>query len=163
MRKALWIVTAIACTVALAGSWTYAKQRHDTPKHVMVMPSDVKWNPAPASLPGGAQIALLEGDSSKPGAFTFRLKMPDRYEIAPHWHPADEHATVLQGTLVMGLGVKFDRSAGRELSAGSFAMLPNGTRHFAWTKGETIIQVHGVGPWSITYVNPADDPRRKGR
>ena len=104
---------------------------------------------------------MLEGDpAKKAGLFTLRLKMPDGYKIAPHYHPADEHVTALQGTFVMGMGEKFDQSAGRELAVGSFAVMPTGTRHFAWTKGETIVQLQGVGPWGLTYVNPADDPRR---
>jgi hypothetical protein len=61
----------------------------------------------------------------------------------------------------MGMGEKFDQAAGRELAVGSFAMMPKGNRHFAWTKGETIVQLHGIGPWGVTYVNPSDDPRKK--
>jgi quercetin dioxygenase-like cupin family protein len=90
-----------------------------------------------------------------------RIKLPDGYRIQPHWHPADEHVTVLQGTFVLGMGEKFNESAGHEMGTGTFAMMPKETRHFAWTKGETILQLHGTGPWGITYVNPADDPRKK--
>ena len=61
----------------------------------------------------------------------------------------------------MGMGETFDHGAGRELAVGSFAMMPTGIRHFAWTKGETIVQLHGIGPWGLTYVNAADDPRKK--
>jgi quercetin dioxygenase-like cupin family protein len=129
--------------------------------HIMVMPTTTKWVPAPSSLPPGAEVAMLEGDPAKPAAFTFRIKMPDGYRIPPHFHPADEHVTVIEGTFIMGLGEKFDESAGRPLGVGSFAMMPKGTRHFASTKGATVIQLHGVGPWGITYVNPADDPRKK--
>ena len=86
--------------------------------------------------------------------------MPDGYKIPPHWHPTDERIVVLQGTLGMGMGEKFDAGAGRELPAGSYAVMPAGARHFAWAKGETVIQVSAVGPFEITYVNPADDPRK---
>ena len=89
-----------------------------------------------------------------------RAKMPDGYKIPPHWHPTDERIVVLQGTLGMGMGEKFDAGAGRELPTGSYAVMPAGARHFAWAKGETVIQVSGVGPFEITYVNPADDPRK---
>ena len=129
--------------------------------HVMATPESIKWGPGPASLPPGAQVTALEGDPSKPGAFTLRIRMPDGYAIAPHFHPADEHVTVISGTFVMGLGDRVDRSKGHALGAGGFAMMPAGTRHFAWTKGETIIQLHGSGPWGITYVNDSDDPRKK--
>lgn len=132
-------------------------------RHIMAAPDSLAWGPAPASLPAGAQAAVLEGDPAKPGAFTLRIKMPDGYTIAPHWHPADEHVTVMQGTFVMGPGEKIDRSNGHALVAGSFAMMPAGTRHFAWTKGETIIQLHGTGPWGITYVHASADPRRQAK
>lgn len=129
--------------------------------HVMALPDTIQWGAAPASLPPGAQAAILHGDPAKPGAFAMRIRMPDAYTIPPHWHPADEHVTVIAGTFVMGLGEQLDRSKGRDLAAGGFAMMPTGTRHFAWTKGETIIQLHGTGPWGITYVNATDDPRQK--
>lgn len=129
--------------------------------HILVTPPDIKWAPAPASLPAGAQAAILEGDPAKPGMFAMRLKVPDNYRIAPHFHGADEHLTVLQGTFVLGMGEKFDDKAGKDLTAGSFAMMPAGMRHFAYTKGETIVQVHAMGPWTLTYVNAGDDPRNK--
>lgn len=129
--------------------------------HVMVTPATTKWAAGPASLPPGAQASALEGDPSKPGPFTLRIKMPDGYRIPPHWHPADEHVTVVQGTFVMGVGEKFEQTGGHELPAGAFALMPSGTRHFAWTKGETVVQLHGTGPWGINYVNAADDPRKK--
>ena len=130
--------------------------------HVMVSPNEVKWGPAPPSLPPGAQLAVLEGDPTKAGGtYTLRAKLPDGYKIPPHWHPVTENVTVVEGALYIGMGDKFDEAAGRELTAGSFASMPTGVRHFAWAKGDTIIQVHGVGPFEVTYVNPADDPRKK--
>lgn len=129
--------------------------------HVMVTPDKLTWVPAPPGLPPGSQVAVLEGDPSKPGGhFAMRAKMPDGYKIPPHWHPTDERVVVLQGTLGMGMGEKFDPAAGRELPPGSYAVMPAGARHFAWAKGETVIQVSAVGPFEITYVNPADDPRK---
>ncbi|MFP5265533.1 MAG: cupin domain-containing protein [Blastocatellia bacterium] len=131
--------------------------------HVMMTPGDVKWGPAPPALPAGAQAALLEGDPSKAGStYTIRAKLPDGYRIPPHWHPVDENVTVIEGTLAMGLGEKFDDAAGHDMTAGSYARMPKGVRHFAWAKGDTIIQVHGVGPFEVNYVNPSDDPRKKG-
>jgi hypothetical protein len=34
------------------------------------------------------------------------------------------------------------------------------TNHFAWADNEAKVQVRGVGPWAINYVDPADDPRK---
>jgi quercetin dioxygenase-like cupin family protein len=90
-----------------------------------------------------------------------RLKLPANYRIPAHWHPADEHVTVLSGTFHMGMGDKLDTAKGKALGVGSFALMPAKARHFAYTNEETIIQLHGMGPWGINYVNPADDPRKK--
>jgi hypothetical protein len=60
-----------------------------------------------------------------------------------------------------GKGDKFNADASEALPAGSFVKMPKEMRHFAWAKGETIIQIHGIGPFEITYVNAADDPRNK--
>jgi quercetin dioxygenase-like cupin family protein len=87
--------------------------------------------------------------------------MPDGYRIPPHSHPGIEHVTVLEGAFKVGMGDKFDASALKELPAGTFAALAPGTRHFAQASGATVLQLHGVGPWKLVYVNPADDPRNK--
>jgi len=93
--------------------------------------------------------------------FAFRLKMPDNFRVPPHFHPADEHLVVLSGVFNMGMGDKFDTSAGHAMPAGSFMVMPKEKHHFAWTTGETIIQVYAIGPWGLTYVNPEDDPRHR--
>ncbi len=129
--------------------------------HVMLTVGDLKWAEGPPSLPAGAQFAVMEGNPKNPGPFTMRLKFPDGYKIPAHWHPADEHVTVIAGTFNMGMGDKLDMAKGEELPVGSFAVMPAQTNHFAYTKGETIIQLHGIGPWGINYVNPADDPRKR--
>jgi len=130
-----------------------------TAEHKMFAPGDVKWMDGPPSLPPGAKIAILEGDPAKPGPFTIRLQAPDGYKIAAHTHPTDERVTVISGTFHMGMADKFDEAAGHEMVPGSFALMPAGTKHFAWATGETVVQVHGTGPFVINYVNPADDPR----
>lgn len=89
-----------------------------------------------------------------------RLSLPDGYRIPPHSHPAVERVTVIQGTFKVGMGDKVNRSAMTALPAGTFAALQPGTRHFAEAQGKTIVQLNGVGPWKLTYVNPADDPRK---
>lgn len=130
-------------------------------EHGFISATDVKWGAAPASLPAGAQAAVLEGDATKDGPFTLRLRLPDGYKIPPHYHPAVEHITVLQGTFVLGMGDTVNSSSEKPLSAGSFAFMPTGMRHFVRAQGETIVQLHGMGPWGITYVNPSEDPRKK--
>jgi uncharacterized protein DUF4437 len=123
-------------------------------------PSEIKWKDGPASLPAGAKLAVLEGDPTKEGFFTMRLWLPDGFKIQPHWHPKVEHVTVISGTFNLGVGEKFDQTATREMPAGTFGFWPAEMKHFAWAKGETVLQLHGTGPWMISYVNPSHDPRK---
>ena len=129
--------------------------------HVMVMPAAVQWADGPGSIPPGAKFAVIEGDPKNAALFTMRLKLPAAYRIPAHWHPADEHVTVISGTFHMGMGDKLDTTKGTALGLGGFAVMPTRTNHYAWTNEETVIQLHGMGPWGINYVNPADDPRKK--
>jgi quercetin dioxygenase-like cupin family protein len=130
--------------------------------HIMLAPADMKWEDCSSALPPGAKCVTIEGDRNAANVlFTYRVKIPDGYRIAPHFHPADEHLTVIAGTFNMGMGDRLDVAATKPMPAGSFMVMPKGTHHFAWARGETVIQVHAIGPWGITYVNPADDPRRR--
>jgi anti-sigma factor ChrR (cupin superfamily) len=106
-------------------------------------------------------VAVIEGPLDQATPFTIRLQLPADYKIPAHWHPAIEHVTVLSGTFNLGMGDKLDPTKTKALSAGSMAIMQPKTTHFAWTKEETMMQVHGVGPWAVNYVNPADDPRKK--
>lgn len=124
-------------------------------------PDGLEWRDGPPSLPKGAQIAALEGDPSKEGPFVFRVKAPDGYRIPVHTHPKTERVTVISGTFNIGMGDKFDQAATEPMPAGTYGFWEAGMKHFVWVKGETIVQFHGQGPWSIQYVNPADDPRNQ--
>ncbi len=145
-------------TIAQDHSYKMAGKK---PDHIMIAPDNLKWADGPASIPPGAKFAVIEGDPKLEGLFTMRLLLPAGFKIAAHWHPADEHVTVISGTFMMGLGDKFEMEKLNPLTAGSFAVMAAKTKHFAMAKEETIVQLHGVGPWGINYVNPADDPRKK--
>jgi len=119
----------------------------------------ITWQEGPPSLPKGAQIAVLEGNPNNEGPFLFRLKLPDGYRVPPHTHPKTERVTVISGTFNIGMGTQFNQNATQVMAAGTYGYWPAGMTHFVWTKGETILQFHGTGPWSIKYVNPHDDPR----
>jgi quercetin dioxygenase-like cupin family protein len=123
--------------------------------------AEIRWGEGPPSLAKGASMVVLEGDPAKEGMFTMRLRFPDGFVVNPHYHSQVEHVTVIAGTLHFGMGEKFDRAKTRPMPAGSFGFWPVGMRHFAYAEGETVLQLHGKGPWTITYVNPADDPRGK--
>lgn len=149
----LLVVLAVAC---FGPSLAWAQGA----AHVMVTPDDLKWADNPG-LPPGAKMAVIEGPLTEAGPVTFRLKFPADYKVPPHFHPAIEHVTVLSGTLNFGMGDKLDPAQTKPLPVGSTVIMPAKTNHFAWTKDEVIVQVHGIGPWGVTYVNPADDPRKK--
>ena len=152
------IIPIVAIMLLAVASVSFAQ---DMKADSIYRPDQLKWTDGPASLPAGVQIAVLEGDPTKQGPFTIRLKFPDGYRIPPHWHASVEHVTVVSGTFNLGKGEKADTSKGMELPSGSFFLLEPKSAHFAWASGETVIQLHGIGPWGINYVNPADDPRKK--
>jgi len=131
--------------------------------HVMSAPKDLKWGDPPAVFEKGASFALVSGDPSKEGLYVVRLKMPAGYRINPHWHPTDEHVTVISGTFALGMGEKFDKSKMTELPAGGYALLPAKMPHYAMAKTAAVVQVHGTGPFALTYVNAADDPSQRAR
>jgi quercetin dioxygenase-like cupin family protein len=164
-------VTSLIATLllpALAGA-----QQHDATlqaravgvrqqeQHILVDPARLQWSAAPAVLPPGAQVAVIEGSPAQPGLFTMRLRLPDGYRIAPHFHDADEHVTVLDGTFVLAMADAGQGSSETALPAGGFAVMPAGMRHSARAQGVTLLQIHAVGPWKLTYVNASDDPRGK--
>lgn len=125
-------------------------------------PDTIPWGPAPPIVRPGAQFAVLEGDpTASTGDFTIRLKMPDGFRIAPHWHPHRENVTILSGTLKVGMGDAFDASKMNTFHAGSFAFLDPDMHHYAMAVGETIVQVHGQSPAQFNYVHPDDDPSKK--
>lgn len=126
-----------------------------------VVPADaVKWTSHP--LFGGAQLATLVGDPSKPDMIVQRFKFPPNFKVAPHTHTYTEVATVLSGTLHFGEGTTFDTSKGRVLPAGSVFALQAGHPHYVWTTNEeTVVQIVYNGPSGIMFSNPADDPRKK--
>jgi len=155
-RLLMFVGLATLCSGAL----TVAQQ--PASGHVLVSPPAIKWGPAPPGLPPGGEAAVLAGDPAVAGElFTLRLKLPAGYKVPPHWHPGDESVTVVSGQLMVGMGETFDAAKMHALGAGSFAKMPKEMRHYAQAKGATIIQVHGIGPFGITYVNAADDPRGK--
>jgi quercetin dioxygenase-like cupin family protein len=147
----LQVEVPMRCTLVLAilalpvGSVAAQEQ-----KAVVVTPDATQWGPAPATLPAGAKLAVLDGDPTKPGLFTMRLSVPDGYRIPPHFHPVDEHVTVISGNFQVGMGDSFDASKLSTLPAGTFGMIPAGMRHFAQAKGATVLQLHGTGPWKLT-------------
>jgi quercetin dioxygenase-like cupin family protein len=147
-------MTAIALLTLVAGLAPAQAQAGDHPS------PEIKWGPAPAVFPAGAEMAVLAGNPGGKGLFTVRLRFPAGYRIAPHTHPTDENVTVISGTFLVGMGKTFDSAKAMTLGAGGFVTAPANEAHFAQAKEATIVQVHAMGPFALTYVNPADTPRQ---
>jgi len=171
MRKERCVKLAVAAAswvlVLLVPFTAFAKDAKRgvsaTARWELFKPDQVPWRDAPATLPPGAKMAVLEGDPSKPGFFTVRFRLPDGYRVMPHWHPKTERLTILQGVVNLGMGDHFDAAATQALGAGTYSSMPPKMTHFAWVSGETILQLSSIGPWKIIYVNPADDPRNRAK
>jgi quercetin dioxygenase-like cupin family protein len=146
------VLSAFAAAAVVAGTMD---------EHRIVSPQDIKWGPAPASIPAGAEATVLYGDPAKEGLFALRLRMPAGYHIPPHMHPKPEIVTVISGTFRLGMGETADKQKGQALPAGSFFALAPGMAHYAFADEDTVIQLNSTGPWALTYVKPADDPRKQ--
>ena len=124
-------------------------------------PDNIKWGDPPPILAPGAQLAVLAGNPTSAGPYVIRLKMPDGYKIMPHWHPTTENVTVISGEFHVGMGDKLDEAGMQALPPGSFVPVPPHMHHYGMAKGETVVQVHGMGPFKLNYVNPSDNPQEK--
>ena len=135
-------------------------QAHE-PHHTIIEADQVQWGPAPPSLPPGAQAAALLGGPAKEGPFVIRLKFPAGFVVPPHRHSKDELVTVISGRFLISSGETMDRAAMKGLAPGSFVHLPAGMPHYAAANGETVVQINGMGPFDVVYIDPNDDPRKK--
>jgi quercetin dioxygenase-like cupin family protein len=150
--RVLWLAAMLGM---LLGGGSAAAQ-HDAA--IILAPDQLTWG---APLPNGAKVAVMEGNPKLPGPFTMRVILPANWRIAPHVHRGVEYLTVLSGTLYAGHGERFDASDLKALPAGGFMVMPANTPHFMMVREETTVQVQSVGPWVVTYVNAADDSRKK--
>ena len=162
MKRNLCLILAL-----FAGMW-WVSQRSShavmaaSMEKTAFAPDTIQYGPAPPFVPPGAQLAVLEGNPlASSGDYTVRLKMPDGYCIAPHWHPKRENVTVIAGTLKLGMGDRFEESSLQSLPAGSFGYLDPDMHHYVMASGEVVVQIHGMSPVQFNYINPDDDPGRK--
>jgi hypothetical protein len=171
MKKNLLVSVVVLCCLAVAQDNAKPTSQHaaakpaaksKAPHKNAFTPDKVQYGPAPGFLPPGAALAVLEGNPmGATGDYTIRLKMPDGYKIAPHWHPKRENVTVISGTLKVGMGDKFDESKMMSFPATSFAYLDPSMHHYAMGSGETVVQIHGMAPVKFNYIDPNDDPSKK--
>ncbi|HKV64636.1 MAG TPA: cupin domain-containing protein [Candidatus Acidoferrum sp.] len=161
MKRHLVFALAVGGILSCAGlAFTGGAHEHSHEKNSFT-PDTIPWGPAPPVVRPEAQFAVLEGDpTASTGDYTIRLKMPDGFRIAPHFHPLRENVTVISGTFKLGMGDEFEANKMKAFGAGSFAFLDPDMHHFAMACGETIVQVHGQSPLQFNYINPNDDPSR---
>ena len=167
MKRSMFLTLAMVGLLCCAGQFlTFAApvtspQSQISHENHVFTPDTIPWGPAPPFVAPGAQLAVLEGNpAASSGDYTVRLKMPDGYRIAPHWHPLRENVTVISGTFKVGMGDVFETNKMTALPAGSFAFLDPDMHHYAMASGEVVVQVHGMAPLQFNYVNPQDDPSR---
>ncbi len=162
MKRKLLLTLVIVGTLCVAGHLVTIAAHSGADNKNVFTPETIPWGPPPPFVAPGAQLAVIEGNpAASTGDYTVRLKMPDGYRIAPHWHPQRENVTVLSGTFKVGMGDTFDKDKMGSFPAGSFAYLDPDMHHYAMASGEVIVQVHGSAPLQFNYVNAADDPSKK--
>ncbi len=161
--KTFLCTAAIGVLVSAAGPMTSpskpAQMAMSTDMHVVTGMADVKWGPGNPAFPPGAQMVIMTGDPATTGFISVRAKMPAGYTVPPHFHPTDEHVTVLSGTMAFGSGDRVDPKMEKTVSRGGYFVAQANMHHYAIAKAPTVIQIDMNGPFGITYVNSADDPR----
>ncbi len=149
--------TALALLVALSATFAWAQDDMAQP----MPPNMMEWGAGPPTLPEGAELAVLSGNPMEAGAFVVRLRFPDGYSVPPHTHPTTENVTVISGTILFAHGEDPASAETQDIAAGGFIMIPAGHPHRAEAQGETVIQIHSEGPFEVSYLDPADDPRNQ--
>jgi Cupin domain len=154
---ALCISIARGQEAAKKPAGTAAAKTASAPAAFIGTPDKIKWT----QFAPGVEYGPVYGNCDKAGApCVFQLRLAEGAKIPPHWHPVDENVTVLSGTFLAGMGDTYDESKMMTLGVGTYVFMPRRMHHFAGAKTASIVQVHGVGPFKITYVNPADDPNK---
>lgn len=156
-RTSCFLVAATALAGLIIGSPAYA-QAPATAAHQFVVADGLTWGDfAPPGFPSGAKIAVIHGDPASDGPYTVRISLPGGYVIPAHYHGGDETLTVLSGTFRLAMGDTRDEARLRSFRAGDVLFLPAGHTHFGGAKGPTLVQLHGIGPFTTTVVEPVDE------
>ena len=151
-RVGIYCAAGMALAVVATGVYSQEK-KEGAEAHKIVHFADLKWTP----IIKGCDIATVAGDANAEGAqFVIRFKCADGARVPAHWHPTDEYLTVLKGAFLVGTGETYDESKLQMMNVGNFILMPKEMRHFATNKGETIVQVHGTGPFKVNWVNPSE-------
>jgi quercetin dioxygenase-like cupin family protein len=155
MSKRLLASVYLIMTVSAAFATTsYGQEKKgNNSAHKIVHYGDLKWTP----IIKGCEIAVVEGNPDTEGQpFVARFHCRDGAKTPPHWHPTDENMTVLKGAFLVGIGESFDESNLKTMSPGNFMLMPKEMRHFGMARGDLFLQVHGLGPFKVNWVNPSE-------
>jgi quercetin dioxygenase-like cupin family protein len=144
------MLLALAAWAQSAKPAAPAKAMMGAAHHTMVIPKELKWKP----LAPGFEVATVSGDPDKTGPFTIRIRAANEAKVPPHWHPTDEHITILEGWFRVGEGDTFDEKTMHEMKAGDYAMMPAKVHHYGTQSKGGVLQVHGMGPFVVNWVNP---------
>ena len=153
-KNKLGILCGVLTVFAVIAAGVYGQEKKAAAEaHKIVHYGDLKWTP----IIKGCDLAVVEGNPDAEGQpFVIRIRCADGAKVPAHWHPTDESVTVLKGTFLVGMGESFDEAKLQTMNVGNFVTVPKEMRHFAMNKGETIVQAHGMGPFKVNWVNPAD-------
>ena len=157
LLKRLVTIAASAAALMLIAAPSHAQKQAGTSKSAKAL----AWGPAPAVFPAGARMAVERGDPSKSGEFVVRLSFPKGYTIPPHFHPTDEHVRVRSGTFLVGMGDVVEASKTMKMAANDTGTIAATMHHYAIASTPVVLSIRAMGPFAMTYVNPADDPRKK--
>ena len=144
------VVSLLLLAAAMSGLQAMQAPPEHGAHHVQA-PDGLEWAPLGPTM----SVTVLSGVPQQDGSpFVLRLKLTAGATVAPHWHPVDEHLTVLTGRFHMGMGDRFDKAAGSVLAPGAYTVMPKSAIHFAWVDDETVVQIHGTGPFKTFFVEP---------
>ena len=138
----------VALLIAIVVSLGSAKATDLNPAAIAYkLPHQITWT----DEPGGAKIAVVQGDPTKPGLYIVLVRWTAHHMSHPHWHPNDRFITVLSGTWWVGTGNKFDPDSTVALPAGTFVTHFGKQVHYDGAKdGDAILEIVGEGPATAT-------------
>jgi quercetin dioxygenase-like cupin family protein len=153
MKKTFLKSACVMALLAFVAAGYSQEKKEGEPAHKIVRFGDLKWT----GIMKGCDLAPVSGDPNAEGTpFVLRIRCVDGAKIPAHWHPTDEYLTVLKGAFLVGTGESFDESKLQTMNVGNFILMPKEMRHFAVNKGQTIVQIHGTGPFKVNWVNPSE-------
>ena len=152
-----WTTRAPLCLLALVAlAITPPVHAQDTAGNVFHDGESLPWG----ELNNGVRMLPLYGEPATAGeVFAFRLEVHPGFDLGPHTHPVTEHMTVLSGRFFVGLGETMDKEAAKAYGPGSYIAIAADEPAYMWVEEVTVVQVHGVGPFSTEFVEPSARPR----